>query len=260
MKTNLSKYQADLDRLMELCDRMHKDLIPVASEEDARKGEKKSGQLFFSSYQRWYSEAHEVIRQILPSRLTEFEALYQGNPKRKTLDVQTYTIRDWLLGIRATADALHGRKYFDDAGIVFMQFQMQREILQSARLRFESSLLDITHILRADLFDSEVESARELLKNGFLRAAGAVAGVVIEKHLGQICQSHNVSIKKKDPTITIYNDALKNQGAIEVPEWRFIQRLGDLRNLCDHNRDREPNRDDVTELIDGVEKLIKTVL
>lgn len=257
MKTNLSKYQADLDRLIELCDRMYYDLVPVASKE---KGEKELGQLFFSSYQGWYSEAHEFIRQILPSRLVEFESLYEGNPKRKTFDAQTYTIKDWLLGIRAGEDPVYRRKSFDDAVIVFMRFTMQRQILNSARLRFESSLLDIEQILRADLFDSELESARELLKNGFLRAAGAMAGVVLEKHLGQICQVHNVSIKKKDPTISIYNDALKEQGAIGIPEWRFIQRLGDLRNLCDHNRDREPTKEDVAELIDGVEKLIKTVL
>ena len=259
MKTSLSRYQDDLDRLIKLSEPMYNDLALVASKKKAKKGEGEPGLLFLSSYQRWYSEAHEVIRQILPSRLSEFETLYQGNEKRKTINAQTYTIRDWLLGIRAGVDLLYGRKYYDDASIIFMQFQMQRGILNSAKLRFESSLLDIRQILRADLFDSEVELARELLKNGFLRAAGAMAGVVAEKHLEQVCENHNVSVKQKNPTISTYNDALKNEGVIDVPEWRFIQRLGDLRNLCDHNRDREPTKDDVVELIDGVEKLMKTV-
>lgn len=257
MKTNLGRYQEDLDRLIKLSEQIYNDLALLASKKKAKKGGREPGLLFFSSYQRWYSEAHEVIRQILPSRLSEFETLYQGNGKRKTINAQTYTIRDWLLGIRSPEKWLAGS--YDDDGIIFMRFQVQRQIFNSAKLRFESSLLDIRQILRADLFDSEVESARELLKNGFLRAAGAVAGVVAEKHLEQVCENHNVSIKKKNPTISTYNDALKNEGVIDVPVWRFIQRLGDLRNLCDHNRDREPTKDEVAELIDGVEKLMKTV-
>jgi len=259
MKTNLSRYQDDLDRLIKLSEQIRSDLLLVASNKKVKKGESEPGLLLLSSYQQWYSEAHEVIRQILPSRLSEFETLYQGYEKRKSINAQTYTIRDWLLGIRSTVDILEGRKKYDDAGIIFMRYQMQQSILDSAKLRFESSLLDIRQILRADLFDSEVEAARELLKNGFLRAAGAVAGVVTEKHLEQVCENHKVSIKKKEPTISTYNDALKNEEVIDVPEWRFVQRLGDLRNLCAHNKDREPTKGEIAELIDGVEKLMKTV-
>jgi uncharacterized protein (UPF0332 family) len=68
-----------------------------------------------------------------------------------------------------------------------------------------------------------------------------------------------LSIKKKNPTISTFNDALKDSNVIDIPQWRFVQRLGDLRNLCDHDGDREPSKEEVTELIDGVEKLTKTV-
>ena len=66
-------------------------------------------------------------------------------------------------------------------------FECQLGIVKSAQRRFESSLFDIQKIVRADLFDSEIDAARKLLKNGFLRAAGALAGVVLEKHLEQVC-------------------------------------------------------------------------
>ncbi len=52
---------------------------------------------------------------------------------------------------------------------------------------------------------------------------------------------------------------LKKDGIIDTPLWRQIQRLGDIRNLCDHNKEREPTREDVQELIDGVEKITKTL-
>ncbi|AQU05233.1 hypothetical protein B1778_00360 [Dehalococcoides mccartyi] len=120
-----------------------------------------------------------------------------------------------------------------------------------------NSLFDIKQIVQADLFDSELDVARELLKNGFIRAAGAVAGVVLESHLKQVCENHQLSIK--ETSISHYNEALKNKLFIEVPDWRFIQGLGDLRNLCGHKKDREPKKDEVAELIDGVDKIIKKI-
>jgi len=45
----------------------------------------------------------------------------------------------------------------------------------------------------------------------------------------------------------------------DVVQWRFVQRLGDIRNYCAHNKDREPTKDEVNELIDGADKIIKTV-
>jgi len=50
-----------------------------------------------------------------------------------------------------------------------MRFNTQIEILKSVQARFESSLFDVAQLVRADLFDSELDSARELAKNGFLR-------------------------------------------------------------------------------------------
>ena len=34
---------------------------------------------------------------------------------------------------------------------------------------------------------------------------------------------------------------------------------GDIRNLCDHHKDREPTQQEVEDLIKGVEKITKTL-
>jgi len=140
-----------------------------------------------------------------------------------------------------------------------MRFGTQLAILEATRTRFESSLHDIRQLLQADLFDSELDTSRELLKSGFLRASGAVAGVVLEKHLRQVVTNHALVIWKQHPTISDFNDLLKTNGVLDVPAWRNIQRLGDLRNLCDHNKHRDPTKEDLDELINGVEKLTKTL-
>lgn len=53
---------------------------------------------------------------------------------------------------------------FDDFAAIFMRFDVQFEILKSAESRLESSLFDIRQLVQADLLDSELDSAKELLK------------------------------------------------------------------------------------------------
>jgi hypothetical protein len=59
---------------------------------------------FEKNYQKWYTEAHAVIRQLIPDRLVEFEQLYKGDGKRRGIDSITYNIQDWLNGVRARED------------------------------------------------------------------------------------------------------------------------------------------------------------
>lgn len=255
MASTLDKFRQDLEKLIRIGRDLLSDFIGYEKEKDKPiQGSEK----FNSGYQKWYSESYEVIRQILPNRLGEFETLYKGD-KRKKIDSATYTIQDWLLGIRSPINEVTREKWFEDFNATVMRFQNQLHILESARSRFESTLFDIQQIVRADLFDSELDSARDLLKNKFLRAAGAVAGVVLEKHLEQVCINHKVPITKKDPNISYYNDSLKKETVADIPTWRFIQRLGDLRNLCDHNKKREPTKEEVNDLIEGTDKITKTL-
>ena len=104
-----------------------------------------------------------------------------------------------------------------------------------------------------------METAIELNKKGFVRGAGAIAGVVLEGHLSQVCENHELKSRKKNPTINDFNQLLKDEEIIEVKDWRFIQHLGDLRNLCDHKKEKEPSKEDIDDLINGVDKISKTL-
>jgi len=42
-------------------------------------------------------------------------------------------------------------------------------------------------------------------------------------------------------------------------QWRFIQHLADIRNLCDHSKADEPTAEQVDDLVKGVGKIIKTL-
>ena len=146
-----------------------------------------------------------------------------------------------------------------DTKSVLSKYEQQLNIVKSLKDRFESSLYDIKQLLQADLFDSEIAVAKELLKKGFVRAAGAVTGVVLEKHLSVVCQNHNLTSKKKTQSINDFNQLLKDNDVIDTPTWRNIQYLGDLRNLCDHGKERDPKKEEIEDLIDGTSKITKTL-
>ena len=117
----------------------------------------------------------------------------------------------------------------------------------------------MVEIVQADLFDNELDAAQELNRKGFVRGAGAIAGVVLEKHLGHVFSKHGLKTRKKVPSINDYNQLLKDNSVIDTATWRFIQHLGDLRNLCNHIKDREPTIEEVNDLIEGVSKITKTL-
>ena len=91
-------------------------------------------------------------------------------------------------------------------------------------------------------------------------AAGALAGVILEGHLQRVAANHKLTIPKRDPTIADLNDPLKQGGVYDTPTWRKIQFLGDIRNLCSHQKSSEPTKEQVLELIAGVNSVVDTVI
>jgi len=269
METNLEKYKNDLDKLIKegglLSFAMQSECFPDEFEKIWKEALgveyldfKKKIPDFRQGYQSWYSEALLCVKQLLPDRLKDFTELYKPILKRKGIDInnENYTIFDYLLGLQARRDLAKQPIASPDAAIP--KFTQQLEIVKSINRRFESSLFDIKQLAQADLFNSELDAARELNKKGFTRGAGAIAGVVLERHLSQVCENHNLAIKKK-ATLIDYYQTLKDNDVIEVATWRFIQFLGDRRNLCDHDKKREPTKEEIEELINGVDKITKTL-
>jgi hypothetical protein len=210
---------------------------------------------FKVQYQGWYSEARPVIRQLLPDRLDDFTRLYEKPKGRKSIDYESYRIADYMQGLTSS----YGGETKVSPNAAIPHFAQQLAILKSAEGRFKTSLFDIRQLVQADLLDSELDAARELAKHRFLRAGGALAGVVLEKHLAQVCDNHSLKVTKSRPTLNDLNQILKDADAIDTPAWRFNQFLADIRNRCDHDKKVEPTEGDIKDLIDGVAKVTKTI-
>lgn len=213
-------------------------------------------QVFILQYQAWYSRAYKLVEALGPERLDEFTSYYLRDPKRKSLTAENYVIQDFTNGLSAT-DGL-GRPRFDHDNLIRVRIMNQVEILRSLSSRIDSVLQDVTGHLFAELQDSELEAAIKLKKVS-LRASGALAGVVLERHLQRVAANHKIKITKKSPTIADLNDPLKKAEVYDVATWRRIQLLGDLRNLCSHQKDKDPTAEQVDDLISGVNTIVKSV-
>ncbi|MBR6517861.1 MAG: hypothetical protein IKT40_13595 [Bacilli bacterium] len=204
---------------------------------------------FYDEYQIWYSESLKIIKIFMPERYDEFIEQYQPEKKRKELNILNYTIYDAL--------CIVGNKRISPAHAV-SKLQIQFNILKSIKQIINDKLNELNSLLELDVFEKELDAARSLHKNKYYRSAGAICGVLIEKHLSSILDSNKIKITKKDPTINDLNQLLYANNLIDLTQNKFLVYMGDIRNKCDHNKSVEPTANEVLELINGTDKIIKT--
>lgn len=212
---------------------------------------------FGMEYQNWYTRALKIVEVLANDRLEEFISYYKIDPKRKETNARNYVIQDFIMGIGARK-GIYGGPLWNTNSVTIAKVYNQLQILQSLETRIDSVLSDVQGSLLSELQDKELVTAEELLEIN-VRAAGSLAGVILENHLQKVMQNHHIPMTKKNPTISDMNDPLKSNNIYDHPTWRKVQYLTDIRNLCSHKKDREPTMEEVRELISGVNEIIKKV-
>ena len=213
---------------------------------------------FSYAYQSWYTTAIKAVESLASDRYAEFRGYYEIDRSRDVVSHETYSIQDYLN--KSWVGVVYDPNTKNTKGRARMIncFFNQLAILKAIKNRVDSVLTDIEGELFAELEDNEMGVARQLIKIS-PRAAGALAGVVIEGHLRKVSNAHGIEISKKNPAISDLNDPLKDASVIDTSAWRKIRYLADLRNLCSHKKEEEPTKEQVADLLDGTEWLMKTV-
>ncbi|MCM1294491.1 MAG: HEPN domain-containing protein [Muribaculaceae bacterium] len=204
-------------------------------------------------YHSVYTRALKAVKVFIPDRYQDFIYLYANPNRKKDFSLDSYDISLGLTGITKT---IQEEAYIRQ---MYTLLDLQEGILRSILPTLDSKLFDIQGEIQYELFMRELDAAEHLLKNKFVRAAGAMAGVALEAHLKSVCLNRNIKITKRDD-LSKYNDYLKSESIIDQPKWRKIQYLTDIRNACDHKRDAEPTKEQVAELINGTKQIISEVL
>ncbi|MCD8739087.1 hypothetical protein LT679_00615 [Mucilaginibacter roseus] len=266
MKNDLDQVKADVKRLhtqgVNLLNAIRDEQFPEQMEQHFTNVLKKDYQefkkglpVFKSAYQPWYSEAVSLIRILLPLRHNDFVRLYEKPKGRQEITRENYVIEDYLSDTVVTAG--FDKKVVAGPDAAIPAFEQQYNIIGAVLNTIDSSLLDIRREIQAGLLDAELDKATLLAKNKLLRAAGVVAGIVLEKHLEQICERRQLKITRK--TITDLNELLKKNEVIDFPGYRHISLLAELNQICIQNKKREPELSEIADLINGTDKVIKTV-
>jgi len=266
MKNNPEQIKADVKRLhtqgVNLLNALRDEQFPELMEQHFTNVLKKNYQefkkglpVFKSAYHPWYSEAMAVVKVLLPLRYSDFVGFYEKPKSRKEINTDNYVIADYFSETVVTAG--FDKKVIAGPDAAIPAFEQQFHLIAAVLQTLDSSLLDIRREVQAGLLDAELDKAALLVKNKQLRAAGAIAGIALEKHLEQVCERRQIKVTRK--TIADLNEILKKNEIIDFPDYRHIGLLSDIYLLCVQNKKREPEIAEVADLINGTDKVIKTV-
>ena len=173
---------------------------------------------FRRRYLQWYSAVTAIVAANDPARLAE--------------------IGDKYATINNILEHSHVSKY--QVLSLIDLITSQADLLSAVPNRLRYSKYDFELEAYSVLVDDQLEEARHLHSREFLRAAGALAGVTLERHLKNLLRKHSPPIKvPKTATLAKLNDLCKDT-VYDLIAWRKIQHLSDLRNLCSHDKSREP--------------------
>ena len=128
-----------------------------------------------------------------------------------------------------------------------------RPIFSAARSDFQGGhLASVRSLVQAELFDSELDQASELLNQGYSGPAGVVAGVVLETSLRDLCDQHSLPHGKLDQM----NSGLAKAGVYNKLQQKRITAIADIRNSAAHGKWSEFADTDVSEMIRDVQRFL----
>ncbi|CCK76005.1 conserved hypothetical protein [Oleispira antarctica RB-8] len=136
-------------------------------------------------------------------------------------------------------------------------FKRVKPVFMAAKDDFQGGFLSsVKNLVQAELFDSELEQATELLSNGYKGPAAVVAGVVLETTLRDLCSDNSIPHAKLDKM----NSDLAKASVYNKLQQKRITALADIRNSAAHGDWTSFNDDEVKEMIRDVERFLSNHL
>ncbi|QEY16953.1 DUF4145 domain-containing protein [Cellvibrio sp. KY-GH-1] len=130
-------------------------------------------------------------------------------------------------------------------------------VFLAAKEDFEGGYLaSLKSLVQAEVFESELEQASELLRSGYKLASAVIAGVVLETALRDLCSTHGLPIGKLDTM----NGQLAKAGVYNKLQQKRITAIADIRNSAAHGKPEEFTDLDVENMIQDIEGVLLSYL
>jgi len=132
-----------------------------------------------------------------------------------------------------------------------------KAVFLAAREDYDGGYINsVRNLVHAEVFDSELEQAAELLAAGYLSPAAVVAGVVLETALRNLCTTHGVAHGKLERM----NADLTKAGAYNALVQKRVTALAAIRNSAAHGSTTEFTAEDVRAMLPEVRRLVSQFL
>ena len=130
-------------------------------------------------------------------------------------------------------------------------------IFLAAKEDFDGGYLSsLKHLVQAEVFDSELEQAKELLDNGYKLAAAVISGVVLETSLRDLCDANSIP----HANLNSMNAQLAKAGVYSKLQQKRITAIADIRNSATHGKPDEFSNSDVENMMRDVEAFLLSYL
>lgn len=193
-----------------------------------------------SDYEAWYISARSLIEEYLPEKLKIFENKHKKFKKRINLEVSA----------KMSSEELYNQ--------IINSFDEQRNLVKSIPAKIRAEKFKARRQISSRMVRDEIQQARELFDDDFVRASGVVAAVALERHLLTICEnSEKVTEYKANHGITRLAQTLYESEEINKTVWNDIKALASIRETCAHPE--EPQKEAVRRLINESEELIREI-
>ena len=204
---------------------------------------------FEERYQSWYSRALPMMKRLAPDRYAEFQRFYSRDPKVSVHWSRDHIIQDVIWGVENESKDL-----WQEAGRCL---RSQLAILKSISDRLSWGDMDSADQAERGLQLAFLETARDLLKVDE-RAAGALAGTVLETHLKNLCGKHRLKFRKQVPPLREYIEALHAAKILDIPIHAQATWLAEI-SARSRAEGESPTKLQIRDLIDGSRWLITNV-
>jgi hypothetical protein len=136
-------------------------------------------------------------------------------------------------------------------------FSAMKAVLLATKDDYEGGHLStLRTLVQAEVFDSELEQASELLRSGYKTAAGVIAGTVLETSLRELCTRNSLPHGKLDRM----NADLAKQGLYNANMAKRITALAGIRNSASHGKPDEFTDAQVKAMIEDIERFLAQYL
>jgi hypothetical protein len=213
---------------------------------------------------RQFEELEEQASQVEASKRVHDNGIFCGGEY-----VDDDLLLKWKVKVRSLLSKLCGEdsQYFkqfeeeEQSGIVgttnFEIFKRLKSIFSAAKEDFRCGYLSsVKALVQAEVFDSELEQANELMSSGYCTAAAVIAGVVLETALRDLCDRNGIPHGKLDKM----NADLAKASVYNILNQKKITALAAIRNSAAHGKLNQFTNQDVDNMIKDVNRFLSDYL